>query len=198
MGLTSITNGQASKNSVSEIGLNTSVSFYNYIYRGSINPYLTFRAGRTGWTAGPLILVSSNIGSNTSNGPKLTGLCTAYGYFPQMQSERFEFYLGAEVLAQRIKDVWQANAFDDKLGAFRNFSYQNVELLLESYLGYGVKLKFGKHWYLSNGIGAGCYFSKLVGDELDADAPEIDNFDYRGYDDFGFSWNMKLGVGFNL
>jgi hypothetical protein len=115
-----------------------------------------------------------------------------------MQSERFEFYLGAEVLVQRIKDVWQANTFDDKVGVFRNFSYQSVELLLESYLGYGVKLRIGKHWYLSNGIGAGYYFSKLIGDALDAGAPDIDNFDYRGYDDFGFNWNIKLGVGFNL
>lgn len=31
--------------------------------------------------------------------------------------------------------------------------------------------------------------------EIDADAPEIENFDYLGYDDFGFSWNVQLGVG---
>lgn len=191
--------GLSQKNtSIINTGLTTSVSVYNYTYRGNLHPYLTLSKGPAQWELGPLLLVASNVGSNLSKGPTLTGLRVAYTHYPEIKDSKFTFYLGAELLSQRIKDTWRANAYDPKLDNFTDFTYRNVELLFEGYVGYGIRLQVGERFYLSKGIGAGVYLSSLQGDELSPEAPEVDYFDYRGYDNFGFAWNIKMGVGFNF
>jgi len=107
---------------ISNTGLTTSVSVYNYTYRGNLHPYLTLTKGPTQWEIGPLLLVSSNVGSNLSQGPTLTGLRVAYTHYPEIENSKFTFYLGTELLSQRIKDTWQANAFDPELGNFTDFT----------------------------------------------------------------------------
>ena len=180
------------------VGLISTVSIYNHTYRGNLSPYLRLNYGSGSWAFGPLVLAASNVGSDVSNGPKLTGLRLAYQYSPQTESKRFEFYLGSEIHAQRIKDIWQANAFNPATEKFQNVSYKSVERILEAYAGYGIRLIIGSRWFLSNGVGAGFYLSKLHGNMLGSDVLETDIYDYRGYDDFGFSWNITLGAGYKF
>ncbi|MDN5213947.1 hypothetical protein QQ020_17865 [Fulvivirgaceae bacterium BMA12] len=190
--------GQKSLEKAKELGITTSFSIYNYTFRGLINPYLTWQKGKTNLLLGPTLLVASNNGLNTAKSPKLTGIRSSFRYIPAAVARRFVFHLASDLIVQRIVDRWDANAYDERIGNFADFRYQNIEYLIEHYLGYGFKLNVGRRWYLIKGVGIGYYLSKLKGNELSANAPEVENFDYRGYSDFGFSWQIKMGAGLSF
>ncbi len=190
--------GQKTPEKGKELGITTSFSIYNYTFRGLLNPHLTWQMGKINLLLGPTLLVASNNGLNTAKSPKLTGIRSSFRYIPTAAAKRFIFHLSSDLIVQRIVDRWDANAYDERIGNFADFRYRNIEYLIEHYLGYGFKLNLSSRWYLIKGVGIGYYLSNLKGDELSANAPEVENFDYRGYSDFGFSWQIKLGAGISF
>lgn len=189
---------QKSREGTMELGITTSFSVYNYTFRGLANPHVSWQKDKLNFVIGPTLLVASNVGLNTTNFPKLTGLKSSLRYMPAMRNKRFTFFLSNDIIIQRIVDHWDANAYDERIGNYASFRYRNVEHLIEQYIGYGFKLKFARNWHLVKGVGIGYYLSNLDGDELSSNAPEVENFDYRGYKNFGFSWLIKLGAGISF
>ncbi len=180
-----------------EVEIQSRVSIFNYTYRLSLSPGFLFRDGRHSYGLGPVVLIGANTGSG-NDGPRLTGLRVGYRYFPSTTTSRLNFYVSTEIIGQRIAEQWQANAFDTELGSYRDLPYKSKELLIENHSGYGIQLKLSQSWYLFQGIGVGFYYSNFEGEAPTVQASLLDNIDYRGYDDFGFSWSIRLGIGYRF
>lgn len=185
---------QTSENN-KELILSNHVSFYKNNYRVSSVPQLSLTNGKRSLAAGPTILVYSKVGYQTM--PKFTGIKATYRFIKDNE-KNLSFYIGNDLILQRISDQWVAVAFDETLGQYKNYKYSNTEILLENNIGYGLKFNISKHLHLSQGVGAGFYISNLHGKPLDKDAPLNINSDYRGYKNFGVTWNVQLGIGISL
>lgn len=180
------------------VGITTNVSIINYTYRATLNPHFAMDLGKAKFSFGPTLLIASNIGIPNTKSPKLTGMQATVVLTQSSVDQKINFSFSSDLIMQRIADHWDANAYDYRTGNYANFQYRNVEYLFQYFIGYGFQLKLGQNFYLTKGIGLGYYFSKLKGKELSANSPEIENFDYRGYKDGGFAWQVKLGVGFTF
>ena len=141
----------------------------------------------------PTILVASNMGFQSSQIPKVSGIKIGYRFWPGTLNKKWAFYLANDLRFQRVKDSWKGNSYNEEISQYQDTDFRVVELLIDNYLGYGLVLKITKHLRVSQGVGVGVYVSSLNGD--DALAHET-SFDYRGYSNFGFTW--KVNVGFNV
>ncbi len=196
--LSLVVQGQEMKAKSTVMGVNTNVSIINFTYRVTLNPYYQVNLGSSKLNLGPTFLVGSNVGISNTKSIKMTGILFSYHLVPNDQHRKFIFFFSSDLLLQRIADFWDANAYDNRIGNYANFRYRNLEYLLQHNFGYGFTLNLGKSLFLSKGIGLGYYVSNLHGEELSENSPDIENFDYRGYKNFGFSWQVKLGLGFKF
>lgn len=106
--------------------------------------------------------------------------------------------MSADLRLQRLKDLWNANSFDLQLSEYQDYTIKTVELQLENYLGYGLVFNINKSLSISQGVGLGWYLSKLKTSSSVTNANVTDLVDYRGYDDFGFIWNVRFEINFSF
>ncbi len=180
------------------VGSATNVSIINFTFRIAEIPYIEINKTKSSWGAGPVFQFGSNSGISKLFTPRLTGLMLSYRYNPNQASKRFAFHFSNDIFIQRIGDYWDANAYDIDQNRYATFRYRNLEYLLQHFMGYGFQMKIGNHFSLTKGIGLGYYLSKLQGEELEESGPEIENIDYRGYKNFGFNWQIKIGICYQI
>lgn len=176
-------------------GITTEAAVYSHTVRVQAEPFLSWGTSRNQLVFGPTILVISNMGFQSSQMPKLSGMKFGYRLWPGSTSKRWNFYLSNDLRIQRVQDGWKANAFNEELGQYQETDYRVIEILVDNYLGYGVTFSLGQHLTVSQGVGLGAFISSLNGN--DARAQET-NFDYRGYGNFGFCWKVNIGLTYQL
>ena len=179
------------------VEINSAVSFISNNYRGIVNPSYTLGRKNHAFSMGPVFQIFTNSGQNNQSKLWLSGLKGTYRYFPQPGHKSITFFFKYDLIYQHIIDEYQGNTFNPSLGIYQDYDYQNTEDIFESYVGYGVQFKFKKMFIIQN-VGAGIYYSIIGDNVVSSEAPDLAGFDFRGYDDFGFSWNVQLGVGYEF
>ena len=186
---------QKSSFSIVQAGINTEASFYNFTARIQMEPFVAYGTQKNQLIMAPTILVASNMGFQSSQIPKVSGVKVGYRFWPGTLNKRWTFYLANDLRFQRVKDSWKGNSFNEELSQYQETDYRVVEILIDNYLGYGVVLKITEHLSINQGVGIGAYVSSLNGNNALAD--EI-SFDYRGYSNFGFTWKVNFGLHVNF
>jgi len=177
--------------------INSAVSFISNNYRGIVNPSYTLGRKNHAFSLGPVFQIYTNSGQNHHSKPWWSGFKGTYRYFPQLSHKSIAFFFKYDLIYQHIIDAYQTNAFNPRLGVYQDYDYQNSEDIFETYVGYGVQFKFKKMFLIQN-VGAGIYYSTIGDNVVASEAPGLADFDFRGYGNFGFSWNVQLGVGYDF
>lgn len=180
------------------LGVSGSASVMDHTVRVQLEPYLAWGSNTHQLLLGPTLLLATNIGFKTHPATRLSGLRIGYRYLPPLEHRKLTFYLSADFRMQRVKDQWEANIFNEQLGLYQDITYRTVEFLLENQLGYGLNYKLVKSLSISHGVGLGWYLSDLNTKVLTPGVTQIDNADFRGYDNFGLSLNVRLGIIYNI
>ncbi len=176
-------------------GITTEASIYSHTVRVQLEPFLSWGNQKNQLVVGPTIIVASNMGFQSSQMPKLSGMKIGYRLWPGSTNKQWNFYLSNDLRIQRVQDGWKGNAFNEELAQYEETDYRVIEMLVDNHLGYGVTFSIGQNLTLNQGVGLGAYISSLNGN--DARAHET-NFDYRGYKNFGFSWKVNIGIAYKL
>jgi len=196
--LTTGLDAQDKKMTIRTVGISSSVSILDYSGRGQIEPYISWGTSKKQVIFAPTILVASNIGYQSPQSPRLSGTRIGYRFWPGTLDNKWAFYMSANLRLQRLKDLWNANSFDLQLSEYQDYTIKTVELQLENYLGYGLVFNINKSLSISQGVGLGWYLSKLKTSSSVTNANVTDLVDYRGYDDFGFIWNVRFEINFSF
>ena len=177
--------------------INSAVTFIRNNYRGIVNPSYTLGRKSHAFSLGPVFQIYTNSGQNNYSKPWLSGFKGTYRYFPQLSHKSIAFFFKYDLIYQHIIDAYQTNAFNPSLGVYRDYDYKNTEDIFETYVGYGVKFNLKKLFIIQN-VGAGLYYSTIEENAVSSEAPILVDFDFRGYGNFGFSWNVQLAVGYDF
>lgn len=182
------------------INVLTTGAFIGQSLRIVSSPQLSLRRSSHEWSLGPAVLMGTAKTAATQNFPKLTGLQLTYKWFPLISQCGIDFFLYDDLLAQRLVDKWAATIWDSNNQKYVAYQYKNTEYVIHNNLGYGLELKLASHIKLQNSVGIGIYYSYTKGESITADAPVLphQNENLNGYAPFGFSWQIKLGLGYIL
>jgi len=190
--------GQQRQSDFRSVGLSAGASIIGYSYRGYAEPFVTWGYKNKQLLVAPTLLITSNLGYQSPQKPRLTGTRIGYRFKPSPNEAKWKLYLAADLRLQRLSDRWLANSFNETKQNYKEYSVQSVELLLENYFGYGLEFSVGKSFVINQGIGLGWYYSDLKTRPDSNYGMVNDFFDYRGYDNVGFIWNINLGVSYRL
>lgn len=146
----------------------------------------------------PIIQQYTTEARNNPEDLRLTGLATSYFLNCPSSKSYLDFFFVYEFKAQWFNDHWTGNVFDSDKGVYKEYGYESEEFFSSNTLGYGFKLKFGKHFYVQQSIAAGVRYSQIEGDPDYGPVPENITFDFRGYSDFGFHWNGSVSFGYTF
>ena len=185
-------------NSIRTIGWSGSASIIDFSFKGYLEPYLAWGSLKKQIVFSPTLLVASNLGYQSSQKVRLTGGRVGYRYWPSINHDKWGLYLAADLRMQRVKDYWNANTYNENSLEYQEYLVKTTEGSLENYLGYGLKYTIGKSVSIVQGVGIGWYMSHFKTKSNHAAGTDIDFLDYRGYDDFGFIWNIQLGVNYSF
>ena len=181
-----------------ELDLTLQGRFIEKSYQATLIPTFTLPLKKYKVSLGPTIPVYSSSGW-TSLGFPITGLQAAVSYEPAATNKTISFFLQYQLMFQHIVDQWTINFYNPGTSAYEEHKYRSRENIFENNIGYGLKIHFLKRMFLRQNIGAGFYFSSIQGSVISEGAPEIAaDLDFRGYDDFGFTWFVGLGLGYKL
>ncbi len=182
------------------INVQTTGAFIGQSLRIVSSPQVSIRRSKHEWSLGPAVLIGTKKTASTMNFPKLTGLQFTYKSFPLISYGGINFFLFGDLIAQRLVDKWSATIWSETEQSYVAYQYENVEYVIQNHLGYGLELKLGRHFQLQNSVGIGIYYSYTKGKSLTEGAPVIprQNENLNGYSPIGFSWQIKLGLGFIL
>lgn len=189
---------QINEKAIKSIGISSSASMLDHSVRGQIEPYISWGTNKNQLILASTILVATNIGYQSPQSPRLSGARVGYRFWPGESDNKWAFYMSADLRLQRLKDLWTGNTFNEQLSEYQEYTIKTVELLLENYLGYGLVFNINKSLSISQGVGLGWYLSKLNSGSSVTNVQVPDIVDYRGYDDFGFIWNVRFEINFSF
>ncbi len=189
---------QINEKAIKSIGISSSASMLDHSVRGQIEPYISWGTNKNQLILASTILVATNIGYQSPQSPRLSGARVGYRFWPGESDNKWAFYMSADLRLQRLKDLWTGNTFNEQLSEYQEYTIKTVELLLENYLGYGLVFNINKSLSISQGVGLGWYLSKLNSGSSVTNVQVPDLVDYRGYDDFGFIWNVRFEINFSF
>lgn len=189
---------QINEKAIRSIGISSSASMLDHSVRGQVEPYISWGTNKNQLILASTILVATNIGYQSPQSPRLSGARVGYRFWPGESDNKWAFYMSADLRLQRLKDLWTGNTFNEQLSEYQEYTIKTVELLLENYLGYGLVFNINKFLSISQGVGLGWYLSKLNSGSSVTNVQVPDIVDYRGYDDFGFIWNVRFEINFSF
>lgn len=189
---------QINEKAIKSIGISSSASMLDHSVRGQVEPYISWGTNKNQLILASTILVATNIGYQSPQSPRLSGARVGYRFWPGESDNKWAFYMSADLRLQRLKDLWTGNTFNEQLSEYQEYTIKTVELLLENYLGYGLVFNINKSLSISQGVGLGWYLSKLNSGSSVTNVQVPDIVDYRGYDDFGFIWNVRFEINFSF
>ncbi len=189
---------QINEKAIRSIGISSSASMLDHSVRGQVEPYISWGTNKNQLILASTILVATNIGYQSPQSPRLSGARVGYRFWPDESDNKWAFYMSADLRLQRLKDLWTGNTFNEQLSEYQEYTIKTVELLLENYLGYGLVFNINKFLSISQGVGLGWYLSKLNSGSSVTNVQVPDIVDYRGYDDFGFIWNVRFEINFSF
>lgn len=189
---------QINEKAIRSIGISSSASMLDHSVRGQVEPYISWGTNKNQLILASTILVATNIGYQSPQSPRLSGARVGYRFWPGESDNKWAFYMSADLRLQRLKDLWTGNTFNEQLSEYQEYTIKTVELLLENYLGYGLVFNINKSLSISQGVGLGWYLSKLNSGSSVTNVQVPDIVDYRGYDDFGFIWNVRFEINFSF
>jgi len=129
---------------------------------------------------GPLIQLGENFWGYWDDGPALAGAQLYYKHFPSYSDNKISLNFRYDLMFQYDKR---------KEALFTNVRVVYKTWVLSNYIGYGFNLKFGKGYYLEQGISFGWEHWVHSGDHTD------NQYDYRSTYDQA-SMLVRLGIGY--
>ena len=177
------------------IGIGTSVSpathGLNYSADVTVEKGKSFIAA--GLIIGPKLIIRPYFppGSNFNAGPnglnRINGFHTLYQFNPNPKGQRFDFFFQYEFIYLLYQDQGQYSDYNNSTSQITVVNYQSNVLYLENYIGYGFKVKFLKHFSLTQSFGIGhlYYLSKMNNDIIYGPT-------------YSFSGNVKLTLNYNF
>jgi hypothetical protein len=185
---------------IRSVNVKTTGTFIDETLRIISSPQLEIQKSNHLWSLGPAILMATEKAVSEKKFPKLVGLQGTYKTYPLGGTKRVNFFLFDDLLLQRIVDTWSSTVWDDTQESYVAYTYSSAEFILQNNVGYGIELTVAKRFILKNSIGIGFYYSYTKGkSETDA-APYLPFMDdnINGYDPFGFSWLINVGIGYQF
>lgn len=173
---------------------------YNYIessYRLSVQPGFIFSSGKSNIRLAPILQLFSTEAANDPDRLRLTGFSTIYRLQIPSARKFTELFFKYEGTGQWFLNRWTAFTWDDDLKVYQPFEYKTTEFFSSHTVGYGFNLNF-KQFYIYHTAAAGIYFSRVTGDGVKPNAPQLERLDFRGYDDFGVNYTITLGAGYKF
>lgn len=191
-------NGQTPKDSSKSAGILGSASILEYTVKGYLEPYVARSMGNKQLIAALTLLVASNLGYQSPQSPRLTGTRLGYRFWPGTRNQKLDFYISADLRLQRLTDVWNANLYNENFLDYQEYQLRTVEFSVENYLGYGLVFNVNESFRINQGVGLGWYLSNLDVKSANGSVHALDVVDYRGYDSFGFIWNVSFGFSYRF
>src|SRR5690606_30098710 len=87
--------------------------------------------------------------------------------FYQNFSGKLDFYLHTSLLLQRIVDKWSVNYWNDDHSSYKPLGYENTEIIINPFVGYGITLKVLRRLSVTQTLGAGYFLSSIDGEAFD-------------------------------
>lgn len=193
-----VTTHAQEKNTIRAIGFSGSASILDFAYKGYFEPYIAWGGAKKQVLFSPTLLVSSNLGYQFPQRARLSGARIGYRYWPTINHSKWGLYLSADLRIQRVKDHWNANTYNEGSLEYQEYLVKTTEISLENYLGYGLKYSIGKSFSISQGVGLGWFLSDFKTKSDHTAGTNVDFLDYRGYGDFGFLWNIQIGLNYSF
>lgn len=139
--------------------------------------------------------------SEAVNNPKIwqiTGGAFSYYYHIPTQSKYFDLTFRYEGTLQFYENEWVGTFYDDISKDYIAYKYESKELFSANTLGYGFKVNITDKLYFATKIAAGVYFSTIKGEREGTSYPTNVRLDFRGYENFGFTWKTALNLGYTF
>jgi|GEM_PF-2822887 len=197
-GSIAVAQAQTLEKTIQNAGVSTNVSILEYTARGYFEPYLTFGASNKQLLLATTILAGSNLGYQSPQSLRLSGGRIGYRFWPGSSNENWNFHVSVDMRLQRLKDLWNANLYNESKSDYQEYNLKTIELLLENHVGYGLVFNINEFCSISQGVGLGWYLSNLDVTAANTNAHLADIVDYRGYDDIGFLWNIRFEISYKL
>lgn len=170
----------------------------NQLFRLEFLPAFSVQKGSHALKIAPVIQYFTNEARNRPEEMRFTGVSAAYFYNCPSSSKYLDFFFVYEFKAHWFEDRWTGNVYDIDQGIYKEYGYESEEFFNTNTLGYGFRINFGKHIYLQQSISAGLRFSEIKGEPGFGPVPNQVEYDFRGYDNFGFHWNGSVSLGYRF
>lgn len=178
-------------------GLLNQISVQQQTYRWTLSPIGGISLQRHQLSAGPVIFMADFSGA-VDYLPRLTGLQLHYRYFLSSNQDK-DFRVFAEFIskAQRIKESWTSNYWNEQTQQYLDAQQGSKELLWQNFAGIGAQYSFHPRLFLQLSTGVGYSLSGLTRTGISPDSSDA-LYDYRPYDERTMAFAMSLGIYLSL
>lgn len=180
------------------IHLENSVNAIFGTYRGITSPQISWKKNNKEFSFGPSILVATEIAASDKRFPKLVGFQFNYKAYQGISTKKVNFYFYDDLTFNRIVDRWNSSTWNEEISDYSDYGYSSTEIIVYNHIGYGFELRLAKKLILRQAVGVGFYYSAFDGNEDSDQAPSLSDTNINGYSPFGFSYQIKIGLGVNL